>query len=694
MEMDLTHLQDISGLQFMPVRLNKQPIVKGWQTSTERHNLSNCEAVGLVCGTPSGGIEVIDVDEKYSLDGKLFERYKTAIHLADKNLLKKLVVQKTKSGGYHLIYRCQKISGNLKLANRPTTDEEKKFTYEETYKAELAASKTDEDARKKAQKASDNDKVRVLLETRGEGGYVMCTPTEGYELVHGDYYSISEINEEERETLLNTARQFNEVVEEVYVPQKKSLAKIQGLTPFDDYNQRGDVVGLLEGHGWRVVGRKGAKTIFLRPGQTSAQSSGNYDSDRNWFSVFTTSTEFEPTKAYRPCYVFALLECNGDFTAAAKKLAELGYGEKLEAKPERESTRKIQSRVEVDNEDYSCFAVPNDYDEYLRQVRSGNLQMGLTTGIPSLDEHFLFKHGNLVMNNGIDNTGKSVVSWYLSLLAAMYHGWKGIIFSAENTIGSFMRKMIQFYWGQPLANLSQQDFDDAKAFIEKHFLLIKAEEELYNYKDIINMVKKANKRMKYDYAMIDPYNALKIDLSGFSKLNTHEYHYEAISEIKAFGQKNDFGWVVNLHAVTSAARAKDGDRKYPLAPRKEDTEGGQKFPNKADDFFTTHRLVSHPTDWMVTEIHVRKIKDTETGGRPTTLDSPVKLEMYAKGCAFRERNELSAFQVDPIESWHKAKGTLRDKPQTKTITYQPSMDWEKRNAHLPYKDDAGTEIGF
>ncbi len=65
--MDLTHLQDISGLQFMPVRLNKQPIVKGWQTSTERHNLSNCEAVGLVCSTPSGGIDVIDVDDEYSL---------------------------------------------------------------------------------------------------------------------------------------------------------------------------------------------------------------------------------------------------------------------------------------------------------------------------------------------------------------------------------------------------------------------------------------------------------------------------------------------------------------------------------------------------------------------------------------------------------------------------------------------------
>ncbi|MCL5460178.1 hypothetical protein M3M33_16185, partial [Loigolactobacillus coryniformis] len=82
----------------------------------------------------------------------------------------KLVVQKTKGGGFHFIYRCSVIAGNLKLANRKTTAEEKRKTFDATYQSELALSKTDDEARKKAQKASDNDKVRVLFETRGEGG--------------------------------------------------------------------------------------------------------------------------------------------------------------------------------------------------------------------------------------------------------------------------------------------------------------------------------------------------------------------------------------------------------------------------------------------------------------------------------------------------------------------------------------------
>jgi hypothetical protein len=117
-------LHGIEGLQFVPVNEKKQPIVKNWQTSTDRHNLDmrGRWGVGIVCGAPSGNVECIDIDLKYDLSGKLFETYKRLVHEIDENLLAKLVVQRTKSGGYHLIYRCSKIAGNTKLANRPTTE--------------------------------------------------------------------------------------------------------------------------------------------------------------------------------------------------------------------------------------------------------------------------------------------------------------------------------------------------------------------------------------------------------------------------------------------------------------------------------------------------------------------------------------------------------------------------------------------
>lgn len=685
-------LHNLEGLQFVPVNELKRPIVKQWQTSTAKHSFKDAKGVGLVCGIPSGNLECIDADCKYDLTGTMWERYKKIVHSIDKNLLSKLVLQKTKNGGFHLIYRCSVIAGNIKLANRPTLETERDITYKLTYEAEVVkADVTEEKARQIAEKARKGDKVRVLFETRGLGGQFVCHPTPGYEFIFGDLCSISEITPEEREILLNCAMQFNEVVQEAYSPSQKDIPKTEGLSPFDDYNQRGDVVSLLQEHGWKLVNRRGNKTHFLRPGQTTAQTSGNFDHDKNWFSVFTTSSEFDAMKAYLPYAVYAKLECGDDFKQASRKLLELGYGERKEKKStptteKKTSTRAIESRIDPEINDKSYFATPDDYDDYLRQVIDGTLQMGMSTGIPSLDQHFLFKKGNFVNINGIDNVGKSEIVWWLQLLAAMYHGWKFIIFSSENTLGSFMRRMIQLFWGKPLRGeyaMTDFEFKTAKNFIEKHFKLIKAQEDLFNYKDIINLVKIALNEDSFDGGMIDPYNSLKINLSGFSKLNTHEYHYEAMSELKSFGQQNNFGWFINHHAVTSALRLKDAERKYPVAPRKEDTEGGGKVPNKSDDFLTIHRITQHPTEWMITEIHVRKIKDTETGGRPTSMDSPVKLERYKGGYAYCEWLEGGIRGIDPVQEWH----WLRDgKPSnTKTIIAPPTNGW------VPYKD---TDIDF
>ena len=684
--MDFSALNELGGLQFIPVNENKQPLVKGWQDTIAKHNLSNCYGVGLVCGKVSGGIEVIDADEKYSLDGKLFENYKKEIHRQNPTLLKKLVIAKTVNNGYHVIYRCEKIEGNLKLANRETTAEEKETTYKKSYDAASIAGKNDSDAKTFAKKSSDNDKVRVLLESRGVGGMIVCSPTKGYDFIFGDLQSISTITPNERDLLFAVARQFNEYLEEAVTHTAKEVPKTAGLSPFEDFDNRGDVVSLLEKNGWKIVKQKGQKTLLLRPGQSTAESSGNYDHARKWFSVFTTSTEFEPQKAYRPYAVFAILECNKNFSDASRKLLDLGYGERLETKKEEKtkapSTRVIQSRIDINNRDLSFLAKPNDYDEYLGQVRDNTLPQGLSTHCPSLDNHFLFKRASFLMVNGIDNVGKTKFIWWLKMIAAMYYGWEFLIFASENTIGSCMRALIQFYWGKPLYGfnkMNDMEYKIAKDFVEKHFHLIKAQEDLYNYKDIINMTKIA--RQEYPNlaeTMLDPYNSLKIDLSGFSKLNTHEYHYEALSEMKAYGQQTNYGWTINHHAVTAAARAKDGEKKYPVAPNKADTEGGQKVANKADDFVTIHRVTQHPTDWMITEFHVRKIKETDTGGRPTPIDQPVRFEMYRNGTAFIERLEEGGYPVDPILKWH-----LQQEPQQQVITNLINSSW-----------DDGKEKGF
>lgn len=296
--------------------------------------------LGIVCGAVSGGLEVIDVDCKYDNTGTLWEDFKSLIEDNLPDLCKSLVVAKTVKNGYHVYYRCSSIDGNKKLANRATTPEDKKQT-EETA---LKKGKTELQAKTEA----ENDKIRVLLETRGEKGYVIAAPTNGYEFIQGEPTGIPTIKPEERELLLAIAKTFDEVKPEE--PKQKIEAtsyNSSGLSPFDDYNERGDVIELLQSKGWKVVNQRGERINLLRYGDTDSKTSGNYHTGLKLLRVFSTSVvEFNSDKAYNNSQIFALLECKGDYKEAAKKLLALGYGEAYK-KPTQVKTERI--RVEVVN---------------------------------------------------------------------------------------------------------------------------------------------------------------------------------------------------------------------------------------------------------------------------------------------------------------------------------------------------------
>lgn len=594
-------LLKITDCKFIPLNDKKQPLAKGWQTSTEQFKL-NTHSVGLVCGKLSNGVEAIDFDLKYDLTGDLIHRYNKQVNEQCKGLLKRVTIQRTKSGGYHYVYRCSKIEGNQKLAQRPANEEER----------------------------STGEKVKVLIETRGEGGQIAVYPSPGYEMIQGKWENIPTITEEERNILIETARSFNEYIEEVRTYTKMEKMKVKGTSPWEDYDNRGDVISLLQSHGWSIVDERGPKVNLLRPGSSTSKYSGNYNRDYNLFSVFSTSTVFEANRGYKPSGVFAMLECNGDFRESAKKLMELGYGEK-------DTTREVPSRLQdvtisiptspeklekIQTRDY--IANRGTYYDKIIQWRDGKYTMGLETGYPSIDKHFRFKEGNLVIINGFDNVGKSVMIWYMALLSSIKHGWKWLIYTAENDEFSFFRKMIELYWCMEIKGMPDDMINEALDFLEKHFTVIKSSDELYTYKDILTITENELKFGKYHALLIDPYNALDINLNPIKGLNTHEYHYKAISEIKLFTKINKIAVYINMHVVSSAGRG-HGKGEIP-APSKSDTEGGNKFANKADEFITIHRQVGNMESYNITELHIRKVKETETGGQVTPYDTPIKLK--------------------------------------------------------------------
>lgn len=310
-----------AGYSVIPVTQNKLPALKGWLQFQKRpmtqdeceEYFRNAYGIALICGGQKK-VTCLDMDLKYDLSGDLFERYKTKI---PKELLKKLYVQKTVNGGYHLVFTCNKMENNQKLANRYTTAHEKHRTYMDNYNRI--------ETRDKALKIAQNDDRLVLLESRGEGGYFCIAPTPGYEHIYG---KINHISEDEYDIIFDTARQFNEIRE--YKPDIK-LSKYDEweLSPFTDYNDRGNPLHVLSMNGWDVENGGRSKNIRLkRPGRTHASSSAIYDSETKIMSVFSTSTSFDINKGYNPSGIFIELECGGDTTEAFKRLVAEGYGKK------------------------------------------------------------------------------------------------------------------------------------------------------------------------------------------------------------------------------------------------------------------------------------------------------------------------------------------------------------------------------
>ena len=646
-------MQD-AGLKLIQLKSDKTPTGK-WKE--QQNNITNPDYVGLVCGSASGGVEGLDFDLKYDLTGTLIQRYKEIVNELCPSLLSRLVIQKTMNNGFHLIYRCETIEGNQKLANRHTTDEEKK----ETYDLNISKSRTPEEA----EKASKNDKIRVLIETRGEGGYFMIYPSKGYGMAKGSFTTIPTITPEEREILINTAKGFNEVLVQVQEKRDEKIYSEFNITPLNDFNERGDVVAVLVSNGWSIVGDKGGKVLLKRAGHTSSAHSGNYNREKNWFSVFSTSTEFEPQTAYSPSDVYAILECGGDKSRAASQLYANGYGTRRE---EKKTEVKKQKEIVID-QSLSFLEDETSMRSYIESVKNGTLQLGFTTGIKALDEYFLFKKQQFNVINGFDNVGKTTIIIYKLLLTAIIHDWKWSIVSNENRNAALRNTMMNFYVGKPTTQMNDLEYRKAYEFVQEHFFMIK-NDNLYTHEQVLEMGSTVRAKHSTVGLLIDPFNSLLPKLPH--GMNTHDYQYQQLSEMRVWTKQEDSIIFLNTHTNTAAMRNKDSTGKIQV-PTKGDGEGGTKLASKADDFLTYHRDTKDPIIWNETHIHVQKVKDTMTGGKVSLTSEPAVLKMQSNKCIFID----TKYNEDPIQVAKAAKNIQSSIPIPPAQSQKVELDVEK-----------------
>lgn len=263
---------------------------------------------GHLCGPISGNAEMLECERLAVYEA--FKERGDQVGLGD-------VIERveagwsdlTPGGGVHLNYRCPEIGGNTKLARRPKQPDEMR---------------------------DEHDKVAVLIETRGEGGFSVDAPSNGkvhptgkpYVRHRGGPATMATITPEERRDLLALARTFDEMPRTGDDRQEAGQAAAIGERAGDDFNARATWRDVLDSHGWKHLFTRGKTDYWRRPGKDRGISASTNFDGSGLLYVFSTSTAFDAERGYSRFGAYAILNHDGDFKAAAKALAAKGYGAK------------------------------------------------------------------------------------------------------------------------------------------------------------------------------------------------------------------------------------------------------------------------------------------------------------------------------------------------------------------------------
>lgn len=311
-----------AGLVPIPIRGDgsKAPDLQSW-AEWQKTRPSNARlkswftdstpGLGIICGAISGGLELLEFEACADIDQ--FQELITTAGLGD--LFARIMGGywgSSPSGGHHFPYHVENftIPGNTKLA--------------------------------RTQNAAG---IHVIAETRGEGGYYVAAPSQGvchpsgqpWTMILGGFDTIATITPEERSELHNVVRLLDEMPQNETTHPRKDGSFEQSSRPVDgDDTRPGDRLNdegalgfakLLYAHGWTLVHARPGIDYYRRPGKTVgisatvAQSPHAGRTGRHpTLKVFSSSTPFDTERTYDLLGALAVLEFNGDVSAAARSL--------------------------------------------------------------------------------------------------------------------------------------------------------------------------------------------------------------------------------------------------------------------------------------------------------------------------------------------------------------------------------------
>lgn len=569
--------------EYMALGLNPIPIAKGLKIPlNEEHNTVRItdkdidfyeyENIGISTGIISGGLEAIDFDLKNAKDPKLvMDIFKSKIQA---KLLKKLVVQRTISGGFHMIYRCEDISSSKKLAKNP--------------------------------------QGLAIIETRGEGGLIKCAPSEGYELIQGSFSSIPIITPEERLSLFVSAKMLNQTIVKDAAKRMRTEDR-KKFDKFPEYNNNIQIgIDLLVKHGWSVWNEDSEWINLTRPNKTEGISAG-YHKDGKFLYVFSSSQDnFDEEKPYNNHAIYAELECDGRYDMAYAKLYEDGHGIG-DGDVKSKKSKEVEDEEDWDDSLESLSFLSDSIEEntYLEQARKGEVNLGLSTGFRDVDEYFRLKPNSLNIGLGYDGVGKSVFMLTIAAASHVLHDWKWGMVMPENRTAMSRRRLVETLSGRSIDSFKESPvlFDKYLQESREAFYII-SNKKHYSIKDVIEMAKRLYEEKGINALLIDPYNFFKVDGNAYSHNN------EILSELRVFAEQYCAVYIM-AHPSSTSPRTNIDEYGYLKPPSKYSIQGGADFPYRVDDFFVVHRVVNHTDNDVkrTMQFIVEKVKEVETGGK-------------------------------------------------------------------------------
>jgi hypothetical protein len=295
-------------ISVVPVREDKKPTMSWTDLQSARMDselayqvFKDAWGVAVICGEVSGGLECIDFD---SHNNNIKDVYRAFIENDGiKTIIanNRIYTEKSQRGGFHIIYRYasnQKRSGSLKLANWENGES--------------------------------------MIETKGEGGYVIVAPSPNYVKRHGDLMNLPVIEEYERDALIDFAMSFDKAEKKEKQVSNEDISNEEHFDNTDpvsyfNWNKAGYTKKILKDEGWTYVDYCKVENVerWRRPGKTDGISA-TWGKKHDCLYVFTSSYDkFKQNTYYTPFQILVKLRFGGSFNAATNWIQQKYFGEQV-----------------------------------------------------------------------------------------------------------------------------------------------------------------------------------------------------------------------------------------------------------------------------------------------------------------------------------------------------------------------------